>query len=531
MSHSFQHPERREVEPDPVDPPVSVSHLVHVLRAYSAAIVISLLSVGVAYAVCAILLYLLSPAQRTTVQPFRLEFRGASEGTLPNGIRFTPTEIVGTPVLLKVYQANDLKRFTPFNAFSRSVFVLESNREYEKLVNDYQARLSDPRLTPLDRDRIQKEFESKRESISKSDYALSYARTASSGAVPESLVRKVLGDILTTWAEFAVNEQHALDYRVAVLSPQIVEHREIGGGDAIATIEILRSKIYRVLGNIDDISKLPGSELVKTSDGMSLTEVRMRLEDIIRFRLEPLVGVARASGLVPNPPLTIHFLQNQLAYDERRLQAARATVNATRDALAMYSSEPMAVAADSSSAAGSGTTPRESDRIMPQLSDNFLDRLVALSKQATESQFRQQLVEEYQAAIRTTIPLEQTVSYEKRVLDEMKSGAMPAARTDAGVVRAEIDGATNEVRVLIAKVNEVYRLLSRNLNPTTQLVSLGGAPPTTRIERTRSLSRLALYGVVLMLISLPVIVLLCLLHNRMREEEEEALVTHADART
>ncbi len=521
MSHAFQHPERREVEVDPVEPPASVSHLVHVLRAYSAVIVISMLSVGVAYAVVAILLYLLSPAQRTTTQPFRLAFRGATEGTLPNGVRFTPTEIVGTPALLKVWQDNNLGRFTPFNTFSRSVFIQESNREYEKLANDYQARLADPRLTPLDRDRIQREFESKRQSISKSDYALSYARTSSSGELPESLVRKVLGDILTAWANFAINEQHALEYQVAVLSPQILDQQEIGGNDPIVTIEILRSRIYRVLANIDQISKLPGAELVKTPDGMSLAELRMRLEDIVRFRLEPLVGVARASGLVTNPQLTIHFLESQLAYDQRRLQAARANVAATREALAMYSSEPIIIADPSGAQAAQprSAAPADVDRVMPQLTDSFLERLVSLSKQATESQFRQHIVAEYQQAIEATIPLEQAVAYEQRVLDQMKSDFISAAASDEKTVRAEISGATAEVRRLIAKVNEVYRLVSRNLNPTTQLVSANGTP-TTRIERPRSLSRLALYGGVLMLIALPVIVVLCLLHNRMREEEE-----------
>ena len=94
MKHPLDFPDRRDGDFDSRERPMSVSHLVHTLRAYTPVIVISLLSVAVGYAVCAILLYLLSPAQRTTVQPFRLEFRGANEGTLPNGVRFSATEII-----------------------------------------------------------------------------------------------------------------------------------------------------------------------------------------------------------------------------------------------------------------------------------------------------------------------------------------------------------------------------------------------------------------------------------------------------
>jgi len=533
MNHALQHPDRRESEVDPVDPPVSVSHLVRVLRAYAAVIVIALVSVAVAYAVCAILLYILAPAQRTTVQAFRLEFRGANEGQLPNGVRFTPTEIISTPVLLKVFAADELARFTTFSNFSRSIFIVESNREYEKLLNDYQARLSDTRLTPLDRDRIQKEFESKRQSISKSDYAINYAQYSESSGLPDTVVKKVLADILTTWANFAINEQHALDYRVAVLSPQILDQREIGSGDLIAGIEILRSKIYRVIDNIEEVNKLPAAELMKTPDGMSLSEMRMRLEDIVRFRLEPLVGVARASGLVTNPQMTIHFLENQLAYDQRRLTAARSAVTAARESLAMYSNEqPRLTGTDTGAPGGSSARPRptggEGETVMPQLSDTFLDRLVSLSKQATDSTFRQKVVESYQDAVESTIPLEQAVSYDQQVLDQMKSSAVSSApRSDERTVRAELDSATAEVRLIITKINEIYRLVSRNLNPTTQLVSQVG-PPTTHIERARSLSRLALYGIALLLISLPVIILLCLLHNRMREEDAR-LISHEPA--
>jgi len=518
MNHSPDHPEPRDQNVDVVSTPLSVSHLVHTLRAYAPVIVISLVSVAVSYAILAVLLYILSPEQLSTALPFRLEFRGAEEGKLPNGVRFSPTEIINTPILLKVYNADDLGRFTTFSTFGRSVFVLESNREYEKLLTDYQSRLSDPRLTPLDRDRIEKEFDAKRASISKNEFAISYARISGSSNIPESLVRKVLADILNTWAAFAINEQHALDYRVSVLSPQIIDQTDIGGSDPIVAIEILRSKTYRVLENIEDLNKLPAAELMKTSDHVSLAEIRMRLEDIVRFRLEPLVGVARASGLVSNLPLTVHFLENQLAYDQRRLQAAQANVAATRDALLMYGAEQTRTV----ELAGATGTPRprpgvEGETVMPQLSDTFLERLMTLSKQANDSQYRQKMVQQYQDAVAATIPLDQAVRYQQQVLDQIKTGA-PAPRSDERAVRAEIATATAEVRGLIGKVNEIYQQLSRNLNPSTQLLSLTG-PPTARIERGRTISRLATYGVLVLLISLPIIVVLCLLHNRVREEE------------
>src|SRR5262249_27699242 len=122
MNHAVQHAER-EHDVDPVEAPLSVSHFIHVLRAYLPVIVIAMVSVILRFSLVALLLFILSPGQRTTVQPFRLEFQGASEGKLPNGVRFAPLEIVSTPILLKVYQRDELSRFTSFDDFSRSVFV------------------------------------------------------------------------------------------------------------------------------------------------------------------------------------------------------------------------------------------------------------------------------------------------------------------------------------------------------------------------------------------------------------------------
>src|SRR5207244_354401 len=136
MNSALQYSDRRD-EAEVVERPASVSHLVHVLREYAPVIAIAMLSVAIGYTLIAVLLFIVSPAQRTTIQPFRLEFRGATEGKLPNGVRFSPIEIISTPVLLKVYQTDELGRFINFSDFSHSIFVLESNREYEKLVSEY----------------------------------------------------------------------------------------------------------------------------------------------------------------------------------------------------------------------------------------------------------------------------------------------------------------------------------------------------------------------------------------------------------
>src|SRR5436305_1051692 len=159
-----------------LDRPLSISHVVHKIRAYGSLILMSWAVVALGYAILAILLYLLAPSLRITSQHFRINFDGAGEGHYPNGTRFSTAEIVGIPILEKVYRGNHLGQFVPFSDFSHAVFVLEANEEYERLAAEYQAKLTDLRITPMDRERIQKEWELKSAAIAKNDYSINYIR-------------------------------------------------------------------------------------------------------------------------------------------------------------------------------------------------------------------------------------------------------------------------------------------------------------------------------------------------------------------
>jgi hypothetical protein len=512
----------REMLMEP-EPPVSISHFSHVMGRYRPVIALSLLGVALLYLIIALASYLFSPAQRTTTQSFRLDFEGAGEGRYPNGTKFNIADIIGGPIITRVYSENHLGDYLSFGEFSRSIFVLESNREYEALASEYQARLADPKLSTVDRERLQKEFELKRQSISKNEYALHFTRRVGGRSLPEPIARKVLLDILNQWADFAINQQHVIAYQVSVLSPEILTPSAVEQTDVVAAMSVLRAKANRVIGNMWRLEQLPGATLTRTpTDRMSLEEVRIRLDEILRFRLEPLLAVVlHTPGLIGDRASTVRFLESQLAYDQRQLDATQRLADSAREAMAVYAqpSEPAPTAnvptkAESQKASGAG------EAVMPQLSDTFLDRLMSLTGRAADAQYRQGLVEAYRSAIAETIPLKQAVAFDTQILDELRKPAVGTSALDPAAVRVQIQQTRTEIGQLISKMNELFQIVSRNMTPSTQLFTLTG-PPTTRTLRAVSLQRLALYGMLVLLIALPVIIVLCLLHNRIREEEAE----------
>jgi hypothetical protein len=509
------------LEPEPA-PPVSFRRIFRTLRAYLPVIGLSLAAVLVGYVIVAVAAYVYAPVERITSVNFRLEFEGAERGFYPNGVRFSTAEIISSPILTRVYHDNDLGRFTKFRDFANSVFILEANAAQEKLANEYRARLTDARLTSVDRERIAREYELKLSSLAKNEYSVNYRRLRRVDPVPEVVARKVLQDILRTWANFAANEQHVLKYRVAVLSPDVVAGPRGDVGNPIVNTMLLRDRVNRLIENIGKLRNLPNAELARTKDGLSLTDVTISLEEIIRFRIDPLIDRIADAGL-DNRAETVRFLNTQLAYDERQLRTQILTAESAQRTLALYVNGQTE---DLASSAGVTTTAQrpagagaEGETVMPQLSENFIDRLMQLTASSLDTEFRQKLAERYQAAALQIAPLEEQVAYDRAVIENIRTASSVGGTVTRETVVQEVIAIRNDVRRLTVLVQQIHADVSRNLNPSTHLYT--ATAPYARVERTLTLGRLAQYCLLLMAIALPIIVLLVLLHNRMRQEEVE----------
>src|SRR6266540_1957316 len=375
---STHHQLDRDILMEP-EPPVSISHFMHAMQRYSPVILLSIAGVALAFLIIALAMFLSSPSAQITSQPFRLDFEGAGTGHYPNGTKFNIADIISGPMLARVWQDNRLGDYIPLGSFSRAVFVLESNRQYEMLAAEYQTKLADPKLSPIDRERLQKEFEMKSQSITKNEYSINLDRRAGNRGMPEPLARKALLDVLNTWADFAVNQQHVVAYQISVLSPEILNPSAMEQGDVIAAIEVLRAKTNRIISNIAKIQNLPGAMLARTpEDHLSLEEVRIRLDEIMRFRLEPLLAlVLRSPGLIGDRTSTVHFLESQLAYDQRQLEATQRLADSIREAMAVYEQPATAPETTATATASKPTGEQAKPGEAVTLSDTFLDRLMS----------------------------------------------------------------------------------------------------------------------------------------------------------
>jgi hypothetical protein len=142
--------------------------------------------------------------------------------------------------------------------------------------------------------------------------------------------------------------------------------------------------------------------------------------------------------------------------------------------------------------------------------------MAQLLNQSADVQYRQRIVNEMRHVQNDMMPAQEAVRYDQEMLHDLTAPVPPTAST--ADVTAEVENVRNDAKLLVQKVNDIYQVMSRNLNPETYLYSTTEAP-TAYVLRSFTVKRLALMGIVVLLVSLPVIVFLCFMHNRVREEE------------
>jgi hypothetical protein len=492
------------------DDRIRVGRIVRTLQESWLVMALALAAVAFLIAVVAAITILRQPAQRTVTLPFRLDFQGAERGEYPNGLKFSPAEIVSSPILMRVHAANGLGRFITFSEFSDSLFVIESNQALEELSREYRAKLSDPRMSAVDRERLEAEFRQKRETLSRNEYALTWA--SARAKLPKTMVVKSLNDVLTTWADVAAREKGVLKYQLPVVSANVLRGDVLGASDWIVALDVLRTRINTIERNVAQLEEVPGATVLRGGpENVSLEEIRLALADIVRFRLEPLLVQLRSgSGMSGG---TLRFLESQLAYNRRQAEAARNRAGALREALETYTMQT-----EQPRTSDAVPSPASRETITPQLSESFLDRLIQLTNQRTDVEYRQEMVDEIKRASLASLPYEQEVGYYEQLLSQARGGASSTDSPEA--IRREMSSILEAVGHAIRDANAIYDLMSLNLNPSTVLYTVT-SPPLAQTERGLSLRRIALWGLLAILLSIPLIIGGVLLAARVREEEAE----------
>ncbi|MEX2269895.1 MAG: hypothetical protein WD690_00395 [Vicinamibacterales bacterium] len=442
-------------------------------------------------------------------------FDGADQGKYPNDLPFSSADITASSVVSQVFTKNSLQTYCPFDAFRAGLVVQESSPALQFLIAEYQARLSDTRLTAVDRQRLQDEFAARRTALPR-EYQLTFIRPSECESLPPEVVIKVMAEVLEAWALESQERRGVLKVRAAVLSTEVFVLPNAGSITLLVRADLVRAAISRVIANIKEVEKLPGAELVGAGENrVTLAEVRVRLEDLMRARLDPLVGIA-GRGLGRE---SMQWVTQALETQTTQLRAAETRAEAYRQALREYSG--VLTTPSASSGAGVGRTQPSSDvqALTPQIDRTFIEGIVALS--ATNTQFRQEITRRVIDASIETASRAEVVEHYRGLLASMK---------DPGGTSLSPEEVARRLAVIAAEAKETTRLFNEIYAEFSRVAFRAGSA-LYRVEQPTQVTvlrafRLRSYLLLLLGVSLAapvVLALACLVLFHLRRFVKSAL--------
>lgn len=347
--------------------------------------VLALTGLIVVWALAAIV-FLFRPVRQENTLAFQLNFEGVVNGTYPDGSRFSPSDIVNTTVLQEVYRRNALNRFIEFEDFNDAIAVTAANPELDRLRREYGDRLQDRRLTPADKRKLEDEYADRAALLQNGKFTLVLDLDRPFERWPENLAGKVLDDTLSVWAGQS-RDRGVFKFDLNTFSDKILDDLDPETDDYPMLLDRMRVSIERILLNLEDLEKIPGARLIRVGENhLSLGEVKLMLQDDVKYRLKMIEAPVYASGLYRDPTLAAAYVREQLARLQRETDAVQSRISSARQALKDYEASRLGVTSVRGEKSDTFAAPAAS------IGDSFIDRVLDLSTRATDTSFRQGLV-------------------------------------------------------------------------------------------------------------------------------------------
>ncbi|HUR20172.1 MAG TPA: hypothetical protein VMZ90_05140 [Vicinamibacterales bacterium] len=411
---------------------------------------------------------------------FRPTFTGMEELTYPNKLPFSSNDITVGSIIDSVYDNNDIGTVCDRESFRGGFFVEQRSDQSTFLDLEYQSRLSEPRITIVERKLLQEEHAAKRKALPL-QYRLNFVTPKACSGLRQVVLSKVMVDVLKTWAAESETKRGVLNYQVQVLTPATLDVRSVGAGGLLLRADLLRIAIGRVIDNIAEVAKIPGAALIRLGPSrVTFMEVQGKLVDLVGSRLDPLVMTSGRS-MVRESPM---WVNETVEVAVRKQHAAERKAAAYKAALADFSSSQGATgpgrAASVAAGAANGTN---SQAMMAQVDRSFIDRIVEMS--AASAVYRQQLTDRMVEAELEAVNEEQRASYYRRLLQASREQGAPDGDPDQ--LALSLNAIVEEGKILTKQFGELYDEFSKVALRSSAALYVTEKPVTIETTQTYSI--------------------------------------------
>jgi len=363
-----------------------------------------------------------------------LKFARIAKGEYPNRQPFSPNHLLSTDILKKVYNGNHLEEYLEFDDFKNSLAVKPSGDSLATLQLEYKMKLRERKLSIEERDRLEKEYRTRRQTIIKSEYSVFWTQKGwLAKMISASVKAKVMEDIPRFWAEDAVYIKKVL--AMADFLPTRIQSENSVEKIVSNAIDIgVRSRVLNK--GLAELSGLPGGTQLKLPNGTTLVDLRDRLRVLREVGLNRVQEALVTFSADKEEKIKLQeMLRGRLRSREKAFFLEKSKLEPIEKGYRDYLASRRGVDSGRSGTArglgdGAGSTTF-------QISDNFLGKWIEMTKPFADEEYRQALVDQISSERQGLLEMEFNVEEIKLYLDsinqEEKKRELAISKDGAGV--------------------------------------------------------------------------------------------------
>jgi hypothetical protein len=311
-------------------------------------------------------------------------FSGVETGKYPSGADFRLADVLAPAVVRRVYDKQSIGDYDlSFEDFIGGFTVSSYSPKSEGILIKYKEQLSRKGISTAESAQINEQLANELTNSQRNSAMIRF--TLPQGvSLPKELIITVMHDLPAEWSNYMINEKGVVKFAVPLYSEGIVDIELFKALDHYIAYDLLVDKVSSIKGNILELLELPGSEVVvDDATSLSLQDLEQALGDLFSYDIEAVWLPIRNLGVMKNPDLTKYYFENKMLGLQQKHTEMKNKAAIASDAYNSYANH-------GAKNAGNGDN-YSTGSVMPQLSGEFLDRLMKMGGQDSEQAFRQNL--------------------------------------------------------------------------------------------------------------------------------------------
>ena len=379
-----------QLQTQPEEAGISIADMIDFLRARTVqlcaiAVITAMISLGVGY-----FIKMAAGTTKLASYEFSFSFDGAIQNKYPNGIPFSPQDVLAAPVLDAVYASLKLQGKIEQSDFRGIFTITQGGTELRLLQSNFEQKFANNKLTAAERTPLETQYRASLDALKSGIYVLTGDFTNIAVSDPE--IQRVLAAIPAAWAEFSQKFRGVATYDISV--PTMTSDDKLtSDSDYLIAAEALRSISKRMTFCTQLLLREPGARIANDTNGKNLEDLTSEMEASYRVDVLPTYTNFLRLAYAKEPARVNEVFSNRMATCKRAVAMAQGEAELATNAFQNYimlssggtNSNGALESNRGQTMSGGGNMP------IMNLNADFFDRIIGQGIAAKDTVYRQKL--------------------------------------------------------------------------------------------------------------------------------------------